>query len=135
MATWQADFTVLFSAPWPPDYAKRLDSVASRSRELWPSTTTWGHEEGNRLDVHFEDGHPDTAMLRLDMSSWDSQFAEHVLSLLRQWGCRLTGPNGQVVEAVLGDVALAARGSPAFRFVKDPDLFFRRLQLGGLEDA
>jgi hypothetical protein len=135
VATWQADFTIVLAAPWPADYAARLDAITARSRELWPATTTWGTDDGNRLDVHVEDGQPASGLLRLDLRCWDQRFVEPVLGLLRDWGCRLTGPSGQPVEPILGDVALAARGSPAFRFVKDPELFFRRLHMGGLEDA
>jgi len=33
------------------------------------------------------------------------------------------------------ELALALRGSPAFRFVEDPDAFLRRVTIGGHEDA
>jgi hypothetical protein len=34
-----------------------------------------------------------------------------------------------------GEFALALRGSPAFRFVADPEAFLQRVSLGGHEDA
>jgi hypothetical protein len=135
VATWQADFSLVISRPWPPDYAGRLDAVALRCRQLLPSTTTWGSEDGNRLDVFVKDGRPSEGLLRLDLRDWDAGFATSILALLREWSCGLVGPGERRVEPVLGDVALAARGSPAFRFVQDTEAFFRRLQLGGIEDV
>jgi len=135
MAVWQADFTILIARSWPSDFAVRLDAVAPRSRPLLPGTAPWGSDDGNRLDVYIDEGQPTEGQLRLDLRNWDERFVEPVLELLRDWGSTLAGPGGRAVEPVLGEVALAARGSPAFRFVEDPEMFFRRLELGGLEDA
>jgi hypothetical protein len=135
VAVWQADFTIHVVQPLPPDFAMRLDAVAPRSRPLLPQTLTWGTADGNRLDLYLEGGRACEALLRLDLRNWDQSFLIGVLGLVQAWGCTLTTPDGRLVEPVLGEVALAVRGSPAFRFVEDPERFFRRLQLGGLEDA
>jgi hypothetical protein len=135
VAVWQADFILVISRAWPLDYAARLDAVAARSRQLLPSTTTWGSDDGNRLDVYTKNERPADGLLRLDLRAWGQQFVEAVLGLLREWSCGLEDPGGRPVEPVLGEVALAAGGSPAFRFVEDPEAFFRRVRLGGLEDA
>jgi hypothetical protein len=69
------------------------------------------------------------------MRKWDTAFISGVLSVLKEQRFGLEDEAGNWVEPLVGEVALAARGSPAFRFVEDPERFFRRLRLGGLEDA
>ena len=135
MAVWQADFSVRVNRPLPDGYDTSLDSIAPRSHQLWPGNATWGSQDGNRLDLHLEDGQPTEGLLRLDLRAWDPVFVEGMLGLLLRWGTTLVGPQGQTVEPVLGEVALAVRGSPAFRFVESPEHFLRRLRFGGLEDA
>jgi hypothetical protein len=135
MATWQADFYLIPTGPWLPDYHVLLDALAPRGPSWSSEIETWGQDDGNRFDVHIERGQPTDGLLRLDMRKWDPLFTAGVLALLKQQGFGLEDERGNWVEPVLGDVALAARGSPAFRFVEDPERFFRRLELGGLEDA
>jgi hypothetical protein len=135
MATWQADFYLIPSGPWLSDYQARLDAIAPRGRSWSREIETWGPEDGNRLDVHLRAGTPIDGLLRLDMRTWDPSFTSGVLDLLKEQRFGLEDAAGRWVEPVLGEVALAARGSAAFRFVEDPEGFLRRLELGGLEDA
>jgi hypothetical protein len=135
MAIWQADFFLIPSGAWLPDYRARLDHLAPRGRSWSAEIETWGAEDGNRLDVYLVNGAPSDGLLRLDLRNWDPAFTAGVLALLKAQRFTLEDGSGRLIEPVLGDVALAARGSPAFRFVEDPERFFRRLELGGLEDA
>jgi hypothetical protein len=135
MATWQADFYLIPSGPWLNDYRARLDAMAPRGSTWSSEIESWGPEDGNRVDVYLVDGKPSDGLLRLDLRNWDLAFITGLLALLKEQGFGLEDPSGRWVEPVLGDVALSARGSAAFRFVENPDQFFRRLELGGLEDA
>jgi hypothetical protein len=135
MAVWQADFHLIPGGPWLADYRARLDALVPRGASWSPEIETWGAEDGNRLDVYLFEGAPSDGLLRLDLRNWDQAFTVGVLALLKQQEFGLEDTSGRWIEPVLGDVALAARGSPAFRFVEDPERFLRRLELGGLEDV
>ena len=135
MAIWQADFPIQVTRALPPDFRARLCEILPVSRPLFDDMETWGAEDGTRVDLYFDRGKPNEGLLRLDLRAWDPVLAGEILARLRQWGCNLLARSGAPLEPVLGDVALAARCMPAFRFVEDPERFFRRLQAGGLEDA
>jgi hypothetical protein len=135
VAVWQADFPIVLSRPLPPDYAARLSGFLAPLHQLIPQTATWGTEDGHRIDFSIEASSPVDGLLRLDMRAWDPAFLNPILMLLREWGCKLAGKDGRLLEPVMGEIALAARSSPAFRFVDDPTSFLRRVELGGWEDA
>jgi hypothetical protein len=135
MAVWQSDFYIIPTGHWLPDYRERLDTLAPRGSSWSQAIETWGTEDGNRVDVYLVDGIPSDGVVRLDLRNWDEAFTAGVLALLHEQRFGLEDPTGRWVEPVLGEVALSARGSPAFRFVEDPEQFLRRLRLGGLDDA
>ena len=60
---------------------------------------------------------------------------DRILSWVRGNGVELHDEAGRTVEPNIGELSLALRGSKAFRFVENPDMYLRRLKLGGLDDA
>jgi hypothetical protein len=138
MATWQADFELRpDSAPLPPDFRARLDALLPRGRSWHERLEVWGEEDGHRIDVWPESDGSGEARLRVDMRALDVAWAERTLDVVHGLGRELwtlwtTG--GQRLSDP-GELALALRGSPAWRFVEDPQAFLRRVQLGSHEDA
>jgi hypothetical protein len=106
-----------------------------RCRDLGLGATTWGTEDGLRIDLIYDHGCVLEGLLRLDLRAWDSAVIGRLLGHLHTWGARLVMGQNAPIEPLIGEVALSCRGSPAFRFVEDPERFLRRLSLGGLEDA
>lgn len=134
MATWQADFELLPPpAGMPETFRAHLARLLPPGRSWHEELEVWGSDDGHRLDVWR--GGVDGISARIDIRAADVQFLERFLEVVRALGCELRNESDQPVAPVLGEFALALRGSPAFRFVQDPELYLRRLQLGGLEDA
>jgi hypothetical protein len=75
-------------------------------------------------------------MLRIDMRAYDHAWGTRAFAELRVLGRELwpVWSDGPFIGDP-GELALALRGSPAFRFVEDPHAFLQRVRLGGHEDA
>jgi hypothetical protein len=135
MAVWQVSFAVLPGGPFPSDFRAQLDGLAPPTTSWSAETLAWGEEQGHHLELFLEGGVPTEGRLRIDLRQADLGFVPALLDWLRARRFRLEDSEGRGIEPVLGDVALAMRGAPAFRFVEDPARFFNRLRAGGLEDA
>jgi hypothetical protein len=138
MAAWQADFELRpDDRPLPPDYRARLSALLPAGTSWTPELEMWGEEDGNRIDVWpapRADG--GDALLRIDMRSYDPAWAARALTTIRDLG-RDLWPAWHDAAPVRDpeELELVLRGSPAFRFVEDPEAFLRRVSLGGHEDA
>ena len=135
MAAWQAAFDIIPSGPFPADYRERLDAVASRFVSWNSNILAWGAQDSNCVEIYHESGQPTDGLLRIDLRDPDSVFIEVILRFLQASGFGLEDEQGRRVEPVPSEFALALGGSRAFRFVEDPELYLRRLQLGGLKDV
>src|SRR5688572_3634650 len=108
MAVWQVDFYLVprravtaitdrtpaaldatdwwATAAFPPDYRKRLATVAP----LTPSSSTdlemWGREDGNRVDVWSDGGRVRSVTARVDVRRLDSRFGAALLAFVRAAG-------------------------------------------------
>ena len=136
MATWQADFTLtLPGGTLSSDYHARLDAVLPRGRSWSSDLEQWGTEDGHRIDVSCDENGAVEVFARFDMRAPDTRLWERFLTFVRAEGLEMRNAFGRRVEPTLGDFALALRGSPAFRFVEDPQAFLNRRHLGGLNDV
>ncbi len=135
MATWQADFKLLFSRPLARDHRKQLSVILSPGESWSADLETWGVEDSHRIDIWHRNGEPQEGTIRLDLRNPDPALFERILSWVRDNSVELQDEAGRRVEPNMGELSLAMRGSKAFRFVENPELYLRRLQLGGLDDA
>ena len=150
MAAWQFDLeivprglaTVPIQEPWadlepPPNWEELVAGVLSPGRSWDPvHLRTWGTEDEHRLDVWVEDGRLRSILARIDARQSDcDSICLRIAQLAQALGGTFRTPAGLIVEPSSGSLAEALEGSAAARFVRDPDLFFRRLRLGGHEDA
>jgi len=135
MAAWQASYAIIPAGPFPADYRAQLDSMLPRSKSWSGELELWGQEDGNCVHVHLERGQPTDGVLRVDLRSVDSDFIRHILDFLSSMKFGLEDTAGNWVDPNLGEFTLALKRSSAYRFVENPDQFFRRLIAGGLEDA
>jgi len=138
MAAWQADFDLRpDNAPLPADFRERLDALLPRAKSWSPELEMWGSESGNRIDIWpTRDSSGGEAMLRFDLREYDPRWGAQVLAVVHGIGRALwpVWSDGPVIRDA-GELTFALRGSPAFRFVEDPEAFLRRVSLGGREDA
>jgi hypothetical protein len=135
MATWQADFRLVFPRSLARDHRKQLSAILPPGKSWSPDLETWGVEDSHRVDIWHRNGQPQEGNLRLDVRSPDPALFERILSWVRGNGVELQDEAGRTVEPNIGELSLALRGSKAFRFVENPALYLRRLKLGGLDDA
>ena len=136
MAAWQADFFLApASGALSAEYRTRLGAVLPRGSSWSDAIEQWGTEDGHRIDVSHEDDGTVEVFARFDMRAPDPALWERFLQFVQAEGLLMRDGFGRSVAPVLGEFALALRGSPAFRFVEDPEAFLRRLRLGGVEDV
>jgi hypothetical protein len=136
MATWQADFSLQPDLrALPDDYRARLDTLLPRGKTWHQLQEGWGAEDGNRIDVWHDPRGATEVVVRIDLRGVDSEWLERLLAFARGIGRELWTPDGRVVGGSLGELALVLLGSPAWRFVEDPEAFLRRVRIGGYEDA
>ena len=135
MAAWQATFEFVPTRGFPADYRTQLARLAPHTASWSADLEWWGTEDGNRVDVWSEGGRPVEGLVRIDLRAPDAAFVAGVVAFAAGAGFRLRTAGGAEFEASPGEVALALRGSQAFRFVEDPERYLNRLRVGGLDDA
>lgn len=118
---------------WRGVDAASLDALISpllERAESWDpdGTITWGKEDGNRVDLLLEMGRVRECFVRVDVRVLVEGFLPTVLRLAADQDWLVVTPSLQVFEpggeAVLNGLAC----SGAWRFVEDPEGFFRGLK-------
>src|SRR6185437_2145960 len=142
MAVWQVDFAIvprraIATAPqallpevidtdwwstqrFPPRYAQHLAAIAPPSTSWTSELQTWGAENGNRVDVWFENGKPARIIARVDVRRLDAKFGAMLLQFARVADAVLIRQDGLVVEPVVGAFGAALRTSAAWQYATDP---------------
>jgi hypothetical protein len=145
MAVWQVEFAVvprraLATAPrvaisqlidtnwWsaerlPEGYSQRLGAIAAPGSSWTTELQTWGVEDGNRVDVWFENGKPARMTARVDVRHLDAKFGAMLLQFAKVANAVLVRSDGLVVEPLVGAFGVALRNSEAWQYVKDPAAF------------
>ncbi|HEX9483573.1 MAG TPA: hypothetical protein VF929_03295 [Gemmatimonadaceae bacterium] len=145
MASWQVEFHVVprraldggqsltpailentawwTSATFPPDYRRRLSSVAELARSSTTDLERWGIEDGDRVDVWSVDGQVSRVTVSVDVRRLNSTFGAALLAFVRAAGAVLVRNDGVLVEPTINAYAGALRGSRAWRYSNDPMAF------------
>ena len=145
MATWQFDlFAIPSSASlptlggygWdiPPLQASSAGAVDGKLRSwlgaprvLFEPALTFGHENGNRVDL-LSDQQGVELHIRLDARKPDPVFAGALCSVLRSADCILFAPeSGTTVSAESEAILVALAGSQAANFCASPGAFLKEL--------
>ena len=145
MAVWQVDFAIVprralaknpralasgvLDTDWwsaerlPAGYSQQLTSIAPVGSSWTPELQTWGQEDGNRIDVWFENGRATKMTARVDCRRLDAKFGAMLLQFARVADAVLVRADGLVVEPQVGAFGAALRTSPAWKFVTDPSAY------------
>ena len=91
-------------------------------------------EDGTRIDVWHDPRGATEVVLRVDLRALNAPWLERVLAFARHVGRKVQTPDGRVLGDV-GEFTLALRGSPAWRFVQDPEGYLGRVRVSGHEDG
>ena len=107
----------------PTGYSQQLAAVAPPGSSWAAEVQTWGHDDGNRVDVWSENGRPVRMTARVDVRRLDARFGAMLLQFARTAGAVLVRRDGLVVEPLVGAFGAALRSSPAWQYVTDPAAF------------
>jgi hypothetical protein len=139
MAAWQVDFYVvprravgvhtqstLAGTDWwagskfPANYAARLAAVLAPVGPSGAGVEAWGAEDGNRVEIAFDDGRVSRVLVRVDVRRLDSRFGAVLLELVRKADAVLIRTDGLLIEPLISAFGAALRNSSAWRFANDP---------------
>src|SRR6476620_11300000 len=142
MAVWQVDFAIvprrafaksprvavqkLLDTDWwsaerfPSGFSHQLAAIAPAGSSSSPERQTWGEEDGNRIDVWFDNGRATRMTARVDVRRLDAKFGAMLLQFARVADAVLIRRDGLVVEPLVGAFGGALRTSKAWRFASDP---------------
>jgi hypothetical protein len=119
----------------PADLLARAAAAAPPAPSWSTGLTTFGREDGNRIDVWREGDRVTSVLVRVDLRHPDRHFLGAVVDLARAADAVLLRLDGLVVPALLATLEEAVATSAAARFVADPEAYLRRVRLGGPADA
>jgi len=142
MAVWQVDFAIvprrafarnprvpirdLLDTDWwsaehlPSGFSQQIAAIAPIGSSSTSERQTWGEEDGNRIDVWFENGRATRMTARVDVRRLDAKFGAMLLQFTRVADAVLVRADGLVVEPLVGAFGAALRSSPAWQYVSDP---------------
>jgi hypothetical protein len=146
MAVWQVEFAIvprrvlavrtrvalsqLLDTDWwgterlPVGYTQQLAAIAPLGSSGAAELQTWGEEDGNRIDVWFENGKPARMTARVDVRRLDARFGAMLLQFARVADAVLVRRDGLVLEPLVGAFGAALRSSPAWKYATDPAASF-----------
>src|SRR5260221_774114 len=108
------------SATFPPDYRRRLSSVAELARSSSTDLERWGLEDGDRVDVWSVDGQVSRVTVSVDVRRLNSTFGAALLAFVRAAGALLVRNDCELVEPTIKAYPGALRGSRSWRDFNDP---------------
>lgn len=148
MAAWQCD---LYLAPptgpvasgadapavvLPPGYQEHLAAFLPRMPAWAARLELWGAEDASCVQLWHASGGRAVVRVRVDVRRPWSTFVRRIYAFAQWAGCRLVMAEGRAPlppdPEWISELVGASR--PA-RYVADPDLYRRRVELGGLDDA
>ena len=109
----------------PADYDALIASFLPPRSSWHVDLRSWGEEDGNRIDVYFENGCVVEVLVRVDARVLDQAFLSHLAELANRCSCLLVTSEMEVLPPLTGELAAAVQDSAARKFVIDPEDFFR----------
>jgi hypothetical protein len=155
VAAWQCDFLLVPAsnagpsdfaagdvyAEWwtavqpPKGFEAHIAKILPEGRSWSPDLTTWGIEDGTRVDVWREGQRVDSIRVRIDARALDTEVLRDLVALAVYCDAAFLRHDGLFVPATDAAFLSAIGTSAAARFVDDSGAFLRRIALGGPEDG
>jgi len=142
MAVWQVEFAIVprqalattprvslsqvLDSDWwsverlPSSYERHLTAIAPSGKSWTADRHTWGEEDGNRIDLWWDNGKPARMTARVDVRRLDATFGAKLLQFARIADAVLVRRDGLVIEPSVGAFGAALRTSDAWRYASDP---------------
>lgn len=125
-ATLRAPLSQILDADWwtdqplPVGYSQQLAAIAPVGPSWTAELQTWGEQDGNRVDVWFENGRAARMIARVDVRRLDARFGAMLLQFARIANAVFVRDDGLVVEPLVGAFGAALRTSSAWQYASDP---------------
>jgi hypothetical protein len=142
MAVWQVEFVIvprqalankprvalsqLLDTDWwsaeglPSSYERQLTAIAPAGTSRTADLHTWGEEDGNRIDLWWDNGKPARMTARVDVRRLNATFGAKLLQFARVADAVLVRRDGLVIEPSVGAFGAALRTSEAWKYASDP---------------
>ena len=104
-----------------------LASFLRKSKSWHPEIAVWGEEDGNRIDVIYENNNVVEIFVRIDLRQLDRGFVIALVRLAKKYDCVFVTSTMRVLEPTLNNLIKAMEESDAHRFVDDPKGFLESL--------
>jgi len=105
-------------------FAKILPAADSWSADI----KTWGFSDGDRIDIVFENGHPQDVFVRIDVRKVSYAFVIELVRIAKENDWLFLSEGGEVLRPAFREVMFAIKRSDAFRFVENPEEFLQELE-------
>jgi len=113
--------------PSPIDLPSEVARLLPENQSWVKGLRTWGTEDGDRVDIYYENGKVVDVFLRLDLRQPSKQFIDGLIILAKRIDAMLMTDEGQLLEPTREQLAGSLEGSDAARFVADPIEFLNEL--------
>lgn len=111
------------SAQLPPDFDSLAAKLLPKGRHWSQDYRVWGTDDGDRIDVHEEEGRVSGVLFRIDLRTLKVDFLEHILALARHCYCLLLTSEMRLIPPEIEPLKEEIRHSDALHFVTDPTGF------------
>jgi hypothetical protein len=120
---WWSDFRL------PHDYLKLLDSNLPQYESWSQDILSWGSEEGNRIEMFFEDAKISSIFIRVDVREIQESFFELLITFAQLCDCFLLLMEEMVlIEPELELLKQEIERSKAMKFVENPTTYFEEIR-------
>ena len=104
-----------------------LASFLRQAKSWHPEVATWGEEDGNRIDVVYENDDVVEIFVRIDLRQIDRDFVIGLVRLAQKHECVFVTSTMRVLEPTISNLIKGIEESDAYRFVDDPTSFLESL--------
>ena len=100
-----------------------LASFLRKTKSWHPQLAVWGEEDGNRIDVLYENNDVFEIFVRIDLRQRDRGFVIALVRLATKHEGVFVTSTMRVLEPTVNNLIKAMKESDAYRFVNDPKAF------------
>jgi hypothetical protein len=107
-----------------------LSGLLSQTNSWSLDIQTWGEEDGNRVDLVFDNERLQDFFVRIDVRDSSHAFILGLLRMAKDLGLLMVTQDRIIIRPDFTGLMEAIRGSGCFRFVSNPEQFMRSIKEG-----
>jgi hypothetical protein len=107
------------------DHEVKVSQILPRQASWSDEIKSWGNEEGNRIDICFDNNTIEEILVRVDVRDISYQFIDRILSLTRDLNCLLLTEEMLILHPIKDLLINSIKNSEAAKFVCNPEMFLQ----------